>query len=200
MNASLSTWRRSPTGFWGFRRSAERPCCGSGMRCCSNPRRSSSFSKKRIPIRCTRLTRSNARHRAWIGFGSECLSDIAGFYSAVDTGTLEAKAAALHAQFRVLDGQLGPGPWFVGTHFSLVDAVFAPVFRYFDTFDRIGDFSVFNGLAGMSGWRRALAARPSVRGAVAHDYNERLVAFLHRRGGALARMMPPADIPLRRSA
>lgn len=53
-----------------------------------------------------------ARHRAWIGFGSECLSDIAGFYSAVDTGTLEAKAAALHAQFRVLDGQLGPGPWF----------------------------------------------------------------------------------------
>jgi len=141
-----------------------------------------------------------ARHRAWIGFGSECLSDIAGFYSAVDTGTLEAKAAALHAQFRVLDGQLGPGPWFVGTHFSLVDAVFAPVFRYFDTFDRIGDFGVFNGLAGMSGWRRALAARPSVRGAVAHDYNERLVAFLHRRGGALARMMPPADIPLRRSA
>jgi hypothetical protein len=25
------------------------------------------------------------------------------------------------------------GPWFAGEHFSVIDAVFAPVFRYFDT-------------------------------------------------------------------
>jgi hypothetical protein len=37
---------------------------------------------------------ARARHRAWIGFGSECLSDIAGFYSAADTGALETKSSA----------------------------------------------------------------------------------------------------------
>ncbi|SON57167.1 Glutathione S-transferase [Hartmannibacter diazotrophicus] len=141
-----------------------------------------------------------ARHRAWIGYGSECLNDIAGFYSAADTRTLHAKAAALHARFRVMEGQLGAGPWFGGERFSLVDAVFAPIFRYFDIFDRIEDFGVFDGLAKVTAWRQALAARHSVRDAVAGDYGDLLAAFLHRRGGALSRLMSPELIAVRRSA
>ncbi|CAG1013462.1 MAG: glutathione S-transferase family protein [Rhizobiaceae bacterium] len=141
-----------------------------------------------------------ARHRAWIGFASECLSDIAGFYTVPDSGTLERKAAALHARFRVMEGQLGPGPWFAGEQFSLVDAVFAPVFRYFETFDRIGDFGVFDGLPGMAEWRRALAGRPSVRNAVTAEYAERLADFLRRRDSALSRMMEPSGLTLRQTA
>ncbi|MDW4500191.1 glutathione S-transferase family protein [Sulfitobacter sp. D35] len=127
-----------------------------------------------------------ARHRAWIGFGSECLNDIAGFYSARDAQTLDAKAASLHARFRILERQLENGPWFAGERFSLVDAVFAPVFRYFDTFDAIGDFSVFEGLSKVTDWRRSLSARPSVRDAVTPDYAVRLERFIERKGGALA--------------
>lgn len=127
-----------------------------------------------------------ARHRAWVGFGSECLNDIVGFYSAADAQTLDAKAASLHARFRVLEGQLEIGPWFAGDRFSLVDAVFAPVFRYFDTFDAIGDFGVFDGLSKVTAWRRSLSARPSVREAVAPDYADRLERFIERKGGALA--------------
>ena len=141
-----------------------------------------------------------ARHRAWIGFASECLNDIAGFYSAPDTATLERKAAALHARFRVLQGQLGSGPWFAGDRFSLVDAVFAPVFRYFDTFDRIADFGVFDGLSGMAEWRRALAGRPSVRNAVTAEYPERLADFLRRKDSALSRMMELSCLTLRQPA
>ena len=37
------------------------------------------------------------------------------------------------------------GPWFAGAAFSLVDAVFAPVFRYFDVFDTIADLGIFTG-------------------------------------------------------
>lgn len=141
-----------------------------------------------------------ARHRAWIGFGSECLNDIAGFYTAPDIRGLEWKAAALHARLRVMEGQLGPGPWFADDCFSLVDAVFAPAFRYFDTFDRIGDFGIFDGLAGVSEWRRALAGRPSVRNAVAADYDEHLSDFLRRKGSALTRMMEQSCTALRHSA
>lgn len=135
-----------------------------------------------------------ARHRAWIGFGSECLSDIAGFYSAADTGALGSKVAALRARFGLIEGHLGAGPWFAGEQFSLVDAVFAPVFRYFDTFNRIGDFGVFDGLARVPAWRVTLVARPSVQAAVGPDYDDRLVAFLRRRGGALSRMIESRDM------
>lgn len=127
-----------------------------------------------------------ARHRAWIGFGSECLNDIAGFYSARDAQTLDIKAAAIHARFRVLEDQLENGLWFAGERFSLVDAVFAPVFRYFDTFDAIGDFGVFDGLSKVPVWRRNLSSRPSVQDAVAPDYADRLERFIDRKGGALA--------------
>ena len=130
-----------------------------------------------------------ARHRAWIGFGSECLNDIAGFYSASDTASLDKKAAALQACFRLLERQLGRGPWFAGDTFSLVDAVFAPVFRYFDTFDRIGDFGVFDGLERVQAWRGGLAARPSVQGAVGSDYDSLLTAFIERRNSALSQML-----------
>lgn len=127
-----------------------------------------------------------ARHRAWIGFGSECLNDIAGFYSARDDQTLEAKAATLHARFRVMEGQLSNGLWFAGERFSLVDAVFAPVFRYFDTFDQIGDFGCFGGLTKVPEWRRNLSVRASVQDAVGADYAHRLELFIQRKGGALA--------------
>ncbi|MEQ9490407.1 MAG: glutathione S-transferase family protein [Alphaproteobacteria bacterium] len=132
-----------------------------------------------------------ARHRAWIGFGSECLNDIAGFYSSSDTASLDMKATALHARFRLLERQLGRGPWFAGDTFSLVDAVFAPVFRYFDTFDRIGDFGVFDGLERVQAWRGGLAARSSVQGAVGSDYDNLLTAFIERRNSALSQMLGP---------
>ena len=141
-----------------------------------------------------------AHHRAWIGFASEVLNDIAGFYSAPTDVALEAKAAALRARFRLLEQQLGEGPWFEGDRFSLVDAAFAPVFRYFDTFDQIADFGFFEGLRRVSDWRSALATRPSVRAAVASDYGDRLTGFLCRRGGALARLMAPAAPRPARSA
>lgn len=130
-----------------------------------------------------------ARHRAWIGFGSECLNDIAGFYSAIDAPALDTAAAKLHARFRVLEAQLGDGVWFGGKHFSLVDTVFAPVFRYFDTFETIGDFGFFDGLDRTVEWRNALSARKSVSAAVNADYGARLELFLMRKGGALTRLL-----------
>lgn len=44
-----------------------------------------------------------ARHRAWIGFSSECLNDIAHLYSATDTESFWQIAAGLHARFRLLE-------------------------------------------------------------------------------------------------
>lgn len=133
-----------------------------------------------------------ARHRAWIGFGSEVLDTIAGVYSARDADTFEAKSAALRRRFQLLEDHLSAGPWFSGADFSLVDAVFGPVFRYFDVINEIASFDVFEGLPKVQAWWLLLAARPSVRDAVGRDYNALLRAFLLRRDGVLAARMRPS--------
>ena len=60
------------------------------------------------------------------------LNDIAGFYAAKDEATFKAKIVQLEQRFARLEERLVASPWFDGEKFSLVDAVFGPVFRYFD--------------------------------------------------------------------
>lgn len=127
-----------------------------------------------------------AEHRGWIEFGSTILNDMAGFYNAPDATAFETKRALLVGRFARLEQRLVGGPWFDGAEFSLVDAVFAPVFRYFDAFERIGDFGILSGASKIARWRASLASRPSVRAAVASDYEERLAAFLASRGSHLS--------------
>ena len=83
-----------------------------------------------------------AEHRALIEFGSAILSDIWGFYSAPDAAAFTYKLRQLAAKFEWLERRLLARPWFDGENFSLVDAVFGPVFRYFDAFDLIADFGI----------------------------------------------------------
>ncbi len=133
-----------------------------------------------------------AEHRAWIEFGSAVLSDIAGFYAAADEATFKAKTAQLEQRFARLEARVAAAPWFDGKSFSLVDAVFGPVFRYFDVFDGIADFGIFAGKPKLHRWRKALAARPSVRTAVSVDYPALLRDFLDRRNSWLSRLQARA--------
>src|SRR3954471_12956623 len=100
-----------------------------------------------------------AEHRGWIEFGSAVLSDIVGFYAAPDEATFIAKTAQLEARFARLEARFAASPWFDGDEFSLVDAVFGPVFRYFDVFDGIADFGILAGKPKLACWRQRLAAR-----------------------------------------
>jgi glutathione S-transferase len=124
---------------------------------------------------------ARAEHRAWIEFGSAILNDIAGFYAARDEGMFKAKTSQLEQRFARLEARIKASPWFDGENFSLVDAVFGPVFRYFDVFDEIADFGILAGKPKLARWRNALAARPSVRAAVSTDYPTLLADFLKRR-------------------
>jgi glutathione S-transferase len=129
-----------------------------------------------------------ARHRAWIEFASATLADIYGFYTTPDRETFEAKRDAIEAKFERLEAQLGEGPYFAGERFSIVDAAFAPAFRYFDLFDRLTDHRPFDGKPKLQVWRRALAERPSVRNAVVTDFQDRLRDYVREKGGYLANL------------
>lgn len=121
-----------------------------------------------------------AKHRAWVEFSSATLSDLWGFETARDEDAVRRKAADLRRKFQQLDDALGDGPFFAGGKFSLVDAAFAPVFRYFDVFDQIADFGLFSSLDHVLKWRAHLAQRASVQMAVTPDYPVRLRAFLEK--------------------
>jgi glutathione S-transferase len=135
---------------------------------------------------------ARAEHRAFMELGSSILSDIAGLYSARDDNLLESKGLELKRKFERIEARLVARPWFDGARFSLVDAVYGPIFRYFDLFDSIGEFDILSNKPKVAAWRAALAARPSVKGAVDGGYKERLRAFIAARGSVLsARALQP---------
>ena len=134
-----------------------------------------------------------ARHRAWIEMASATLDAIAGFYAATDPQAFESRRQALADRLARLEADLGAGRYFSGDAFRLVDAAWAPVFRYLDAFETLADFHLTDAAPRIAAYRAALAARPSVQAAVAADYPQRLLEFLRRRGSQLSRLM--ADQP-----
>jgi glutathione S-transferase len=133
-----------------------------------------------------------AEHRGWIEFGSAVLNDIAAFYAAPDQAAFNAKTSQLEQRFARLEARVAAAPWFDGENFSLVDAVFGPVFRYFDVFDEIADFGILADKPKLARWRKALAARPSVRAAVSAEYPALLRAFIERRNSWLSELQARA--------
>lgn len=128
---------------------------------------------------------ARARHRAWVEFASGTLDEIAGLYSASTEAVFQSRRTALSQRFERLEEAIA-GPWFGGKAFGLVDAAFAPVFRYLDAFEGLAGLHLADQRARLGAWRAALALRPSVRDAVSPDYPETLQRFLVTRGSCLS--------------
>jgi glutathione S-transferase len=129
---------------------------------------------------------ARAHHRAWIEHGSATLADAWQFLNAKDAATAHTRCSAFRDKLVSLEEVVGDGPYFAGETFSLVDAVFAPIFRYFDVLgDRVAA-PIFESLPRVSSWRHALGSRPSVMSAVNSDYGERFNDHLRRNNALLA--------------
>jgi glutathione S-transferase len=75
----------------------------------------------------------------------------------------------------------------------VVDAVFAPIFRYFDVFDGLTDHGIFAGTPEIRAWRAALVARPSVRNAVDAEYADRLRDFVIKKDAWIGHFIAAND-------
>lgn len=104
-----------------------------------------------------------ARQRSWMEFGAAVLNAIAGFYSAQNEFQLEQKAEVLRHQFIRLEQVVEAAPYFSGSQFSMVDAFFGPVFRYFDCFETFYNYDFFAELPKLSLWRQTLNQRMSIK-------------------------------------
>jgi len=124
---------------------------------------------------------------AWLEYASQTIAGIGRLYSAEDRSALERAQTNLQDKFQRLEENLKAGPWFANEHFTLVDAAFAPAFRYFDVIDKLTGFDSFANTPKVARWHNALAKRPSVISAVTEDYPERLLGFLADRDSAIGR-------------
>ena len=132
---------------------------------------------------------ARARERGWIALASAMLDAITAYYNAADDAALARCRGDLDARFATLEAALGDGPWFADARFGLVDAAFAPLFRYLDALERLDGEPWLPHAPHVAAWRHRLAARASVRDATVADYPQRLLAFLAARGSALSRRM-----------
>ncbi len=122
-----------------------------------------------------------------IEFASATLNDITGFYNADDASAFLERRDRLVARFEWLEQHLNATPYFSGVDFSMVDAAFGPVFRYFDTFESsCGLEPVFTNVRE---WRHALSGGASVAAAVDDEYHERLTTLLVNRNSYISAMV-----------
>lgn len=128
------------------------------------------------------------RQLAWMEFASQVIAGIGQLYGANDQNAFDQARSELDDRFSRVEDALLEGPWFSGKVFSLVDAAFAPAFRYFDVIDELTDIDFFANTPQVAAWRVALKPRPSVVGAVADDYPERLLTFFAHRKSVIGRL------------
>ncbi len=129
-----------------------------------------------------------ARERAWVEYGAQTLADIYGFYAAANETAHLAARESIEAKLSHVEQEID-GPWFSGNRFGLVDAAFAPVFRYFDVFERRAGIDLLDKHPKVRAWASALAKRPSVISAVGADYADGLVGFIRSKKSFLANQL-----------
>lgn len=132
---------------------------------------------------------ARAQQRAWVEFGAAALSDAWQFLNAKDLAIADGKKAVFRDKLQQLEGKLDQVPYFSGPAFGMVDAVFAPVFRYFDLLNPVVSQPIFDNLPRVSAWRALLASRPSVISAVRDDYAERFQQHLVKQQAILSDSM-----------
>jgi glutathione S-transferase len=128
-----------------------------------------------------------ARERAWIEFASASLDNIGSLYSVVGEKIFGEAESQLEAKWRHLEKNLAQTTFFTGEDFSLVDAAFAPLFRYLDLFEQLVELEFLKRYPKVENWRRALARRDSVKKAVSPDYPTLLAQFVAERKSYLGK-------------
>ena len=126
-----------------------------------------------------------AQNRAWIEYGNDVLNLTYQFFNAKDETTFKRLVANLRDRFETLEETLDAAPFFNGEAFGIIDAVYAPIFRFHVAVRRYADLKFFDDTPKVTRWTGALLARPSVRHSVPESYETDLDTYLKKRNSLL---------------
>ena len=126
-----------------------------------------------------------AQNRAWIEYGNDILNLTYQFFNAKDETAFKRLVANLWDRFETLEETLDTCPFFNGEAFGIIDAVYAPIFRFHVAVRQYADFKFFEDTPKVTRWTEALLARPSVKNSVPDTYETDLDTYLKKRDSLL---------------
>ena len=131
-----------------------------------------------------------AQHRAWIEFGNDVLNQHHALVSASDEAGFKRARALLNERLDSLEDVLGEGPCFAGESFGMVDAVYAPIFRFIYQLKQLTGIELLSAeLPQVVAWAASLLERPAVISAVPATFREDYAAFIRRQGGLMSQRL-----------
>lgn len=133
---------------------------------------------------------TRAQHRAWIEFGNDILSQHHALISARDETAWAGAQTQFAQRLHTLEAQLGAGPYFAGARFGMVDAVYAPIFRFASHLQQLFGLELIPAdTPKVRKWAADLLARPAVKSAVPASFREDYLGLITRLQGLLAQQL-----------
>ncbi len=123
-----------------------------------------------------------AKNRAWIEFGNELLGATYTYFSTTDEISYKQNLMTIKDRLETLNEVFTGGPYFNGERFSLVDAVYGPIFRNMQCLEGMQNQDLFEDAPDVAQWRDAVLQRPSVINAVKESFNQDFCDFVVRTG------------------
>jgi glutathione S-transferase len=123
---------------------------------------------------------AKAQNRAWIEFGNEILNSTYDFFNASDPKKFNHLKNTLIDHFEVLEDEISEGEYFNGADFSMIDAMYAPIFRFHQKIMLFKDFGIFEDAENIKAWGDRLLIRPSVINSVPDSYPEDIIGYFKK--------------------
>lgn len=122
-----------------------------------------------------------AQNRAWIEFGNTLLSLTYDFLLTEDELKFKQLTASVDEKFDILEEDCLTGtPYFNGSSFAIIDAVFAPVFKYHNAIEKYHDFNFYDERPNVVLWRDTLLKHQAVIDSVPESYNDEMDGYFQR--------------------
>lgn len=122
-----------------------------------------------------------AQNRAWIEYGNSILDATYGLFTTDDEKRFKQLTAEIDEKFDTLEDECLKGtPFFNGYNFSIIDAVYAPIFRFHEALMKHHDFGFFDDRPKLILWRDSLLAYDAVKQSVPATYADDFDAYLRK--------------------
>jgi len=132
---------------------------------------------------------AKAQNRGWIEFGNEILGTTFDFLSTDDEKKFKHCINILTDRFETLEDEFNGEKYFNGADFSMIDAVYAPIFRYHKRILEHKDYGIFEDAPNVKAWGERLLERHSVIKSIPDSYEESLIKYLKSRNSILGNEM-----------
>lgn len=121
-----------------------------------------------------------ATNRSWIEFGNDILNSTFEFITTGDDKRFKHLQTILVDRFEVLEEEISDNDYFNGETFSMIDAVYAPVFRYHHRIAQYEDFGFFEDAPKIKLWGNKLLERTSVTKSVPQSYEQDMNQYIKK--------------------